>query len=414
MKLTTLFFLILLVFCTNILKANTVMTWVPTYGIQTCYEHLTDPNKDGWFKNGLTHIGLQWWVPYDNGDVGFITKYSYKGLGDLSDDVKKYVAWGKENSVKMLLCFSNSRDNGFDWEIARKVYIENPDTTVSNLMRIVNQFDLDGVDIDFESGDYDNEKVQFISFIEKLSNVLHENGKELSIDLHSTPCYLYPGPTWANDLAPYVDFMNVMGYEDRYEGNEETFSYCPNDPTQAGKPVFKYSYTHDYFTNVKQVEESKVNIGIPSYNSDEGNGGYWGGVSVTDNIKIISEKCPNMGLAIWDLRLTAEGLWLESETWKMIGDIKKKNIDPTSLVDNNISDTRFIKIKSSMIHILGIPSGIAQIYNMNGQLIYKEAITSSSMTISTSKLSMGTYILRVQRVNKAMNVIKFVKLKDGC
>ncbi|MBC7485991.1 MAG: hypothetical protein H7282_04495 [Cytophagaceae bacterium] len=42
-----------------------VMTWIPVYGIGNCKTMMNDATKFHWIKNGITHIGLQFWVPGD-------------------------------------------------------------------------------------------------------------------------------------------------------------------------------------------------------------------------------------------------------------------------------------------------------------------------------------------------------------
>src|SRR5436190_24234476 len=79
-----------------------VMSWIPVYGIGNCKALMKDATKSEWFKNGLTHIGLQLWVPGDNGEVVFGTNYqfTYKAA-TISQDVQDFVTWGNANNVKI-------------------------------------------------------------------------------------------------------------------------------------------------------------------------------------------------------------------------------------------------------------------------------------------------------------------------
>ena len=129
-----------------------VMTWIPPYGINACYNNLTKVENDTWIKDGVTNIGLQFWVPGDEGEVVYVSDYQYKNLGNLDGEVEKIVTWGKTNDVKIMLCLYNVRTGDFDWSIARKAFLHHPEATVENILAIVEKFDLDGVDIDFENG----------------------------------------------------------------------------------------------------------------------------------------------------------------------------------------------------------------------------------------------------------------------
>ena len=81
-----------------------------------------------------------------------MSDYQYESVESLDGEVEKIVDWGKENDVKIMLCIYNVRSGGVNWGVAKKAYHENPSKTIESLMSIVNKFDLDGIDIDFESG----------------------------------------------------------------------------------------------------------------------------------------------------------------------------------------------------------------------------------------------------------------------
>ena len=249
-----------------------VMTWVPVYGINNCKTLMNDSEKSIWLKNGLSHVGLQFWVPGDNGDVNFLTNYqfTYKAA-TISQDVTDFVTWGNQNDIKIMLCLFNMRDADFDWAYTKQVIDNYPNETVANIMTIVNNYGLDGVDIDFEgSGDKSSDKTAFVAFLTTLGQALHASGKELSVDMFSTPCYNAPNPSWESVMAPHVDFMNLMGYNDTFENENTLFAYCPQDPSVVGSYPFRYSFIEEYLTVKQGVASSKLNYGLPGWEDEWG------------------------------------------------------------------------------------------------------------------------------------------------
>ena len=376
------------------------MSWIPVYGNTISKANVFNTSKATWLQNGLTHIGLQYWVPGDNGDVVFRTNYQYQNqAATIASDVQDYVTWGKNNGVKIMLTLHNVHANGFDWSLAQKVINDYPTQTIANLISIVNTYDLAGVDIDLEGvGAYGADKAAFISFVDALGKALRNINKELSVALFSTPCYNYPNPSWESDLAPHVDFMNIMGYAESYEKNTKTYPSCPVTPSEANAFVHRYSYIENFATVTEGIAESKLNIGIP------GTVTSWGGDSLYTHLCDIASVSSTGGIALWDLRLTGKGLWLEEKTWELIGMFKdgatvqqlQNKINSTNTVS-----TPSVKDKNNPVHYNYInetinfssSNGVAYLYDVTGQLIEQITIKENDM-ISLSEKSTGVYILK--------------------
>lgn len=305
------------------------MSWIPVYSIGNCKTALNDATKSEWFKKGITHIALQFWVPGDNGDVVFVTdyKYTYKA-STISQDVKDFVSWGDANNVKVMLCFHNVRNSDFDWTYAQQVINNYPNETVASIMTIINNYGLSGVDIDFEGiGDFDNDKSAYVSFLDTLGKALHASGKELSVDMFPTPCYNAPNPSWESAIAPYVDFMNIMGYADTYEDENTLFSSCPQTPSENNTYPFRYSYIENYLTTKQGVLSSKLNYGIPGWVDT------WGGKCIHENLIDIMKISSNGGIAIWDLDFSGT-YWSDPVTWDIIAMFKNDSM--SSQIRSNV------------------------------------------------------------------------------
>ncbi len=399
-KLKLIFALILSVVLSNHLHARKVMSWIPVYGIAKTKTYLNDPIKKDWFKNGLTHIGLQFWVPGDNGAVVFVTDYQFTSkAATISQDVQDYVTWGNANNVKIMLCFHNIREYDFDWTYTKTVIDDYPYESVANIMTIINMYNLDGVDIDFEGlGSYAADKPNFVAFLDTLGKALHASGKELSVDMFSTPCYNFPNPSWGSDMAAHVDFMTNMGYSDLYESNTTQFNWCPATPSEAGAYAFQFSYIEDYITNTQGVPSSKHHYGIPSWETE------WGGKTFHQHLLDIIDISSAGGISIWDLQLSGNGLWLEEETWKIIEMFKNDSTSaqiqahatltlethPQSTITPTILYNSYTQLVT-----LSRQNGTLYLYSSLGKLEKSWTITEEK-TILLPAFTSGLYILKYE------------------
>jgi hypothetical protein len=396
-KLLLLFTILILPFQS---LGRNVMTWVPVYGITGAKNILNNATYSEWIKNGVSHIGLQLWVPGDNGAVSFVTDYQFTYLApSISQDVQDIVTWGNANNVKVMLCLYNVRTSDFDWTYAQQVINDYPQETSDNIVAIVNTYNLDGVDIDFEGiGDYSADKAAYASFLNILGTALHEDGKELSADMFSTPCYNAPNTSWESSIAPYVDFMNVMGYNDTYENNNTYFSYCPQTPSEANSYPFRYSYIENFLTTTQAVSSSKLNYGIPSWVDT------WGGKCVQANILDIMNVSTSGGIAIWDLKISS-GFWSNAATWDLIKMFKEDNTaseinaqiticenSSTAVATANNVSLIYYDNANQMLHLSGM-EGDLYFYSLIG-VLEKAYHVAAGENISLSNLKNNVYIIK--------------------
>ena len=123
-----------------------VMSWVPPYATEACRKNL-DLSFDGvGVKDGLTHLGLQFWVPTQDGGLKFVDRF--KTIDDAT--VSSFQKWGEANGVKAMLCVYNTSAKGWDWELARSAFGKHRERLVQALVSEALRLELDGVDIDFE------------------------------------------------------------------------------------------------------------------------------------------------------------------------------------------------------------------------------------------------------------------------
>jgi hypothetical protein len=269
-----------------------VMSWVPPYAVEACRKSL-DQSFDGIvLKEGLTHLGLQFWVPTEDGGVKFVDRF--KPIGDAT--VSSFRKWGEANGVKTMLCVYNTSTKGWDWELARSAFEKNRDKLVEVLVSETLRLKLDGVDIDFEGkGNRDKDREAFISFIKELSRRLREGGKELTVDTFAYKWHA-PNQRWWAELLPHIDGLHVMGYSETGAGATDWRSY-------------------EFIAKAGGQHSSKLLLGVPSHLAK------WQRKSAFQQVSWIGSKSL-MGLAIWDLQLQAPE-WRRRDIWEGIGKIKK-------------------------------------------------------------------------------------------
>ena len=243
-------------------------------------------------KNGLTHLGLQFWRPTIKGQIELVD--NFKPIDDST--IINFRKWGNVHDVRVLLCVYNGTREGWNWDLAKNAFDTHRKKCIQSLVAETVRLKLDGVDIDFEGkGKCEDDKKAFVKFIMELSIALKAKGKELTVDSFAYK-WNAPNQGWWKLLLPYVDALHVMGYS---ETGSKSTGWRSYDFLKAA--AGKYS--------------SKLLIGVPSHTSN------WEKASVREHLAWIA-KDPSVGLAIWDAQLK-DSKWRTKEIWQMISRIKQ-------------------------------------------------------------------------------------------
>jgi PKD repeat protein len=302
-------------------EGNVIMSWVAPYNIAACKAIAQADFGSCDAKDGLTRVGLQFWVPNTNGTI----KYSYNGGIATDADVAWWTSWGQANGIKILLTVYNN-DGSWNWDLARSAFATNRTTLVNALIAEVDRLNLDGVDIDFEGiGSLDSDRASFNLFIRELSSGLKLRGKLLTID--SFP-YIWNAPNinWWSDWVGYIDNIHSMGYDELYEG---------------GSDWHKYSVQQNYGINAG-FNSKTVLMGMPAWSTSSSS---WGvssgrGTSAQAHVQEVRYDLPggSTGIAIWDMQLLG---WQNSDLWCEIVGLKGAtpvNSDPVAAFGYSASD----------------------------------------------------------------------------
>jgi len=280
------------------------MTWVPPYATEICRDRLDESFGEVGLKNGLTHMGLQFWRPTEEGRIELVD--DFKPIYDST--IINFRKWGQTHGIKVLLCIYNGTRDGWNWDLAKNAFETYRKQFIKTLVSETVRLNLDGVDIDFEGkGKLDGNTEAFVSFIKELSSALKAKGKELTVDSFAYK-WNAPNQGWWKLLLPYVDALHVMGYS---ETGSKSTSWRSYDFLKAA--AGKYS--------------SKLLIGVPSHASN------WEKASVQEHLEWIVTD-PSVGLAIWDAQLK-DSKWRTQEIWQTISRIRQ-GVDFNSTVSPTI------------------------------------------------------------------------------
>lgn len=152
---------------------------------------------------GVNVISPTWFSVVDNdGNISSIASYDYVSLAhDMGLQVWGLVDNFNENMSTMeVLSHTSSRQN-----------------LVHQLMNAAVEYDLDGINIDFE---YLSEEVgiHFLQFLRELSIECHSNGLVLSVD-NPVP-EAFTSHYDRAEQGQVVDYVIIMGYDEHYYGSE--------------------------------------------------------------------------------------------------------------------------------------------------------------------------------------------------
>lgn len=170
-----------------------------------------------------------------------------------------------ENGVKVVPCIVNFNGSDIHTILNNK---ETQQTIFASILSIIQQYALDGVNIDFE-GVYQADRGSILNdFMEDLTNYLHAYNPEYEVS------FAGPAVNWGGweleGLANACDYIFIMGYN-FWGGWSETSGPCA--PLIGGAYNLTNTVTEQY-GNVTASNPDKLILGIP----------YYGNKWVTDGI----------------------------------------------------------------------------------------------------------------------------------
>ena len=184
----------------------------------------------------LTHINLWFLNPDTLGN--FPNNYSL---------LNQFVTRAHNKRVKVLV----SIGGGSKQPQYRELLRENAKRTqlIKNLLLFANQYNLDGIDVDLEGSDIDE---NYEIFVTELAKELHQQHKLITAAI----AVYYKDQLTDRALACY-DFVNVMSYD-------------RTGPWRPEKPGPHSTYAHavediEYFRLARSIPKEKITLGVPFY-----------------------------------------------------------------------------------------------------------------------------------------------------
>ena len=294
-----------------------VMGWVPAYGIEASMKALAGQPAIG---QAMTRLGLQLWNPSPDGKGVVFAPVDATGKPVTAANVRQLTQWARSHGVQPLLTVYNNSQviNRWDWQWARRAFVDHPDEFAAALVAAVDKWDLDGVDLDLEGeGDFSADRVAYAAFVHQLSTALKAKGKLLTVDSFHSPCDNAPNMRWWSDWVGDVATIHSMGYEDLYEGSKATFTPEGRPVCENGAALFRYSWQLDWGMKAGYRRDQIV-MGMPTWVDTWGSGGV--GPGVVDHLREV--RALGAGIGLWDMQLAAAG-WNKASTWDAVQALRR-------------------------------------------------------------------------------------------
>lgn len=219
------------------------------YAINLGWHQVTNPSANSAISNilsnskGVNVISPTWFYLTDtSGNIGSLA----------SSD---YVTYCHQNGVEVWALVSNfgAKDQGLESPDLTEIltYSSRRENLINNLISAAIQYNLDGINVDFESVD-PSVGDAYIEFIRELSLKCANNGVVLSVDNYAPTSYT----AFYNraEQALFADYVIVMAYDEHYAGSEEAGS------------VSSIGFVKDAVTNtLAEVPASQLILGMPFY-----------------------------------------------------------------------------------------------------------------------------------------------------
>lgn len=283
----------------NLLASYTISNQASTGGMKVVgYMPSWAGNATAIQYNKLTHINYSFVLPNANG--------SLQGVPNPSK-LQSIVTLGHANGVKVLIAvggWNDGNDSAFE---ALAANASTRTAFVNNLINLVEQYNLDGVDMDWEYPDPGASADNYALLMGQLSNALHARGKLLTAAVVASG---YTGGGVKAEVFNYIDFLNLMAYDGGNGSTHSPYSYAvsslnywlgrglPKEKAVLGVPYYARPSWSAYNT---LVGANAANACRDSNGSD-----YWNGIP-TIRQKAQLARSQAGGIMTWELSQDTNG-----------------------------------------------------------------------------------------------------------
>lgn len=224
------------------------------------------------------------------------------------DDGAEYIEWAHNNNYQVWAMFSNNSLKDTTSQILNDY--EKRETMIENLMDLVEEYNLDGVNVDFENMN-ESDKDVYSKFLIELAPRLKKIGKTLSVDVTAPD----GSETWSlcfdrNTIANVADYIVFMAYDQYGTSSNKAGTTAGYNWVEANVKKF---------LGQEDVDPEKIILGIPLYMrlwEEEEDGTAKPEVV---NMKDMFDVLPENQVATWDEELKQYYVEYEEDgkTYKM-------------------------------------------------------------------------------------------------
>ena len=237
----------------------------------------------------VTHINYSFLLPTSTG--GFYPI-------DNPSKLQSLVSRGHAAGVKVSIAvggWNGGDDSAFEQLAANSAYRNN---FVNYLINFVNQYGLDGVDMDWEYPDGGASSNNYSLLMQQLSTALHSRGKLLTAAVVASG-----GSSIQNNVFGYVDFINLMAYDgggsnhSTYEYAESSLNYWIGRGLPASKAVLGVPF---YGRSPETAYNTLLSNGANPFGDYHNGIGYNGITTIKRKTNLAFDRSAG-GIMIWEL-----------------------------------------------------------------------------------------------------------------
>ncbi|TYR75123.1 chitinase [Rossellomorea vietnamensis] len=212
----------------------------------------------------LSHVIFSFAHPTKNGDLLFSGAHA-------RDNLRKTVRLAHEQDTKVLLAVGGwfHIEGGETYPYFKEAIYNNDSRTklVNELIKVVKEEQLDGVDIDFEHPRSGQDAEHLAAFIQELNSQLKAHDKELSIAVYSKVSSVTGQENESVVFLPSmfkdVDYVNIMAYDGQWDGG---YNAANLSPFPFAENIAEYWSS---FFEENGLSKDKLVLGVPFYAQPE-------------------------------------------------------------------------------------------------------------------------------------------------
>ena len=209
-------------------------------------EYAKAPNRNGTTIEGVNVVSPTFFALEQLGQGNIVDKVGEEGI--------EYINWAKQNNYQIWPIISNESRIETTSEVLNDYKLRQK--LINNIMELVEKYNLDGINMDFENM-YKDDKDMYSRLIIELYPRLKEKGLKLSVDVTAPD----GSETWSlcfdrNVIADNSDYIVFMAYDQHTASSTEA-------GTVAGYNWVKTNV--DKFLGQEGVAKEKLILGIPFY-----------------------------------------------------------------------------------------------------------------------------------------------------